>query len=155
VNGIAPLTLRGDWNRTSDRDWAEVLARLPLFDGIGKRDLRRIAGEAEFAEFAPGETVVATRAPADYFYVVLSGKAEAIARPASRTLGLGDYFGEMGMLDGEPRSASIVATSDLHVMRLPRRAFNAALERHPTIARRFLTELGARVRTLEHQAAAR
>ena len=155
MNGIAALSVRGNWNRTSDRDWADVLARLPLFEGIGKRDLRRIAGEAEFAEFAPGETVVATRAPADYFYVVLSGTAEAIARPASRTLGLGDYFGEMGMLDGEPRSASIVATSDLHVLRLPRRAFDAALERHPAIARRFLTELGARVRMLEHQAAAR
>jgi CRP/FNR family transcriptional regulator, cyclic AMP receptor protein len=155
MNGIAALTVRSDWNHTSDRDWADVLARLPLFDGIGRRDLRRIAGESEFAEFAPGETVVATRAPSDYFYVVLSGKAEAIARPASRTLELGDYFGEMGMLDGEPRSASIVATSDLHVMRLPRRAFNAALQRHPTIARRFLTELGTRVRTLEHQAAAR
>ena len=155
MNGITALTVRGDWNRTSDRDWAEVLARLPLFEGIGKRDLRRIASAAEFAEFAPGETVVATRAPADYFYVVLSGKAEAIARPASRTLELGDYFGEMSMLDGEPRSASIVATTDLHVMRLPRRAFDAALQRHPSIARRFLTELGMRVRMLEHQAAAR
>ena len=155
MNGIAALSVRGDWNHTSDRDWADVLARLTLFEGIGKRNLRRIAGEAEFAEFAPGETVIATRAPADYFYVVLSGKATAIAKPASRSLELGDYFGEMSLLDGAPRSASIVATTDLHVMRLPRRAFDAAVERHPTIARRFLTELGTRVRTLEQQAAAR
>jgi CRP/FNR family cyclic AMP-dependent transcriptional regulator len=148
------MTDYADWERTSDRDWADVLATLPLFEGVRKRDLRKIAGDAEFAEFARGDTVVATGAPADYFYVILSGEATATAKPAARTLTLGDYFGEMGLLDGKPRSASIVAASELHVMRLQRSAFFAAIERHPAIAQRLLIELGSRVRTLEHQAAA-
>ncbi|MFL5950740.1 MAG: cyclic nucleotide-binding domain-containing protein [Gaiellaceae bacterium] len=151
----AGLIIRKDWNESTDRDWADVLATLPLFAGIGKRGLRRIAADAEFAEFLPGDTVVSARARGDYFYVILSGRAKAIAKPAARTLEAGDYFGEMSLLDGEPRSASIVASEELHVMRLARRAFDAALERHPSISRSFLKELGTRVRVLERQAAQR
>lgn len=155
MTGFEPLVVRRDWNKASDRDWADVLADLPLFEGIGKRDLRKIAREAEFAEFGPGDTVVATGAPADYFYVILGGEAKAAAKPAGRGLTTGDYFGEMGLLDREPRSASVIATSELHVMRLPRRTFEEVIARHPGVARRFLTELGGRVRKLEHQVARR
>jgi CRP/FNR family transcriptional regulator, cyclic AMP receptor protein len=153
VTGFEPLAVRQDSNRASERDWAEVLAGLPLFEGIGKRDLRRVARDAEFAEFAPGDPVVSTGAPAGHFYVILSGVAKAAAKPAGRSLTTGDYFGEMGLLDGEPRSATVAATSELHVMRLSRRAFDDLVERHPGIARRLMTELGGRVRRLEHQAA--
>src|ERR671924_562151 len=107
MTGFEPLAVNRDWNKASDREWADVLAGLPLFEGIGKRDLKRIVREAEFAEFAPGDTVVATGAPGDYFYVILGGEAKPAARPAARTLTTGDYFGEMSLLDGEPRSASV------------------------------------------------
>lgn len=152
MTGFVGLAAR-DWNRSSDSDWANVLARMPLFDGVGKRDLRTLAGNAEFAEFSPGETVVAIGAPPDFFYVILSGNATAPAKPAARVLTTGDYFGEIGLLDNEPRSASIVAATELHVMRLRRRVFDDILERHPRVARALLTELGGRVRRLEHQAA--
>jgi CRP/FNR family transcriptional regulator, cyclic AMP receptor protein len=144
-----PLLVKHDWNKASDREWADVLAGLPLFAGIAKRDLRRIVREAEFAEFAPGDLVVSTAAPADHFYVVLSGVARPSGPREAPALRAGDYFGEMGVLDREPRSVSIVATSDLHVMRLPRHAFDDALERHPSLARAFLTGLTSRVRALE------
>jgi CRP-like cAMP-binding protein len=155
MTGFVGLTVKADWNKASDRDWAVVLAELPLFAGVGKRDLRKLVRNAEFAEFSPGDTVVATGAPPDFFYVILGGEARASARPAARTLTTGDYFGEIGLLDGEPRSATIVAVSELHVMRLSRRGFDDAVERHPSLARKFMTELGGRVRQLEHQAARR
>jgi CRP/FNR family transcriptional regulator, cyclic AMP receptor protein len=151
LTGFEPLVVRPSWNEASDRDWADALSALPLFTGFGKRDLRRIAREAEFAEFAAGDTVVSTGAPSDFFYVILSGEASASAKPAARPLSTGDYFGEMGLLGGEPRSASVVATTELHVMRLSRRAFDELLDRHPAVARTFLDELGGRVRQLEHQ----
>jgi CRP/FNR family transcriptional regulator, cyclic AMP receptor protein len=151
MSGFIGLAVR-DWNKASDRDWADVLAAMPLFEGIGKRDLGRLARDAEFAEFGPGDTVVATGAPSGHFYVILSGEAAASSRPAARRMTTGDYFGEMGLFDSEPRSASVVAATELHVMRLPRRAFDEMLERHPGVARAFLTELGGRVRELEHQA---
>jgi CRP/FNR family transcriptional regulator, cyclic AMP receptor protein len=153
MTGHEPLIVTQDWNKATDREWSVVLAGLPLFEGIGRRDLRRIASEAEFAEIAQGETAVWTAAPSDHFYVILSGEARAFGKPAARTLRTGDYFGEIGLLDQEPRSASIVATSELHVMRLPRRAFDGALERHPSLARTLLAGLGSRIRTLERRAA--
>lgn len=152
VNAIA-ATRKPQWDKVSDREWANVLETLPVFAGIGKRDLRRIASEAEFAEFSPGDFVLLSGEAADAFYVILSGEARMPGKPASRTLRTGGYFGEIAMLDGEPRSASVVATSELHVMRLRRRPFNATLERHPALAHRFLVELGTRVRELERQAA--
>jgi CRP-like cAMP-binding protein len=154
MTGFIGLAVR-DWNKASDREWAEVLTAMPVFEGVGKRDLGRLARDAEFAEFSPGDTVVATGAPSDYFYVILSGEATAPSRPAAQRLTTGNYFGEMGLIAKEPRSASIVAATELHVMRLPRRAFDEMLERHPGVARAFLTELGGRVRELEHQAAQR
>jgi CRP-like cAMP-binding protein len=147
------MSVRRDWNKASADDWADVLAGIALFEGIGKRDLRRIARAAEFAEFAPGDHVVSTGDPSTSFYVILSGGANVTAKPAARPLKTGDYFGEIGLLGDAPRSATVVAASDLHVMRLPRRAFLELVERHPSLARRFASDLGTRVRELEHQAA--
>jgi CRP-like cAMP-binding protein len=149
MTGYEPLLGRQDWNRATDADWADVLGQFPLFSALGKRRLRKIARQARFAEFAPGDTVVSTGTRADSFYVILSGEALALRKPAARTLGPGDYFGEIALLDGEPRSATVVATGELHVLRLPRRTFLELLEQDSSIARTMLTELGARVRGLE------
>jgi CRP-like cAMP-binding protein len=142
-------------NRSGGCDFAEVLETLPLFEGVRRRQLRRIACAGEVSEFAPGDMVVATGEPSDDFFVILGGTATAPWKPAGHELKLGDYFGEIGLLDGGPRSATVVAKSELHVLRLPRRAFDDVGERHPTVARRFLTELGSRVRELERQAVRR
>src|SRR3954454_1646092 len=152
---FAGLVVRSDWSSATDGDWAHVLARMPLFAGIGRRELRKLAHSAEFAEFSPGDTVLAVAAPPDYFYVILGGEAAATAKPAGHRLTTGDYFGQIALLGGRPRSASMFAQTELHVMPLHRRAFDEALARHPSIARRFLTQLGARVRELEQQAAGR
>jgi CRP/FNR family cyclic AMP-dependent transcriptional regulator len=154
MTGYEPLLVERDWNRASDRDWADVLGELPLFSQLGKRRLRKIARHAQFKEFAPGDAVVSAGARGDSFYVILSGEAMALRKPAAHTLGPGDYFGEIALLDGEPRSATVVATAELHVMRLPRRTFLELLEQDATVARTMLVELGRRVRELERQTAA-
>ena len=56
------------------------------------------ARTAQFSEFAPGDHVISTGGPADSFYVILGGEAKAFARPAARTLGAGDYFGELALI---------------------------------------------------------
>jgi CRP/FNR family transcriptional regulator, cyclic AMP receptor protein len=150
MTGFEPLAVRQDWNRASDRDWVDVLTTLPLFVGIPKRRLRKIVQEADFAEFAPGDTVISVGAPADFLYVILGGSAEVTARPGARTLQAGDYFGEIALLNDGPRTASVVATDDLHVMRLPRRTFLELLGQKG-VAARMLAEFGDRVRRLERQ----
>jgi CRP-like cAMP-binding protein len=71
-----------------------------------------------------------------------------LGKPAARTLRTGDYFGEMGLLGGDTRSATVVATNELHVMRLPRTTFFELLG-EDRVALRIMSELGARVRRLE------
>jgi CRP/FNR family cyclic AMP-dependent transcriptional regulator len=139
-----------DWDRATDRDWAEVLAGIPLFASVGKRKLRKVAQEAHFAEYAPGESVVLTGAPGDSFFVILGGEANVSGKPGARPLSTGDYFGEMALLDGEPRSATVVAASDLHVMRLPRQTFQRLLT-EAGVAEEITTELGARLRRVERE----
>jgi CRP/FNR family transcriptional regulator/CRP/FNR family cyclic AMP-dependent transcriptional regulator len=63
----------------------------------------------------------------------------------------GDYFGEMALIDGEPRSATITATTELHAMRLRRSPFLKLLEQEPRIALALMAELAARVRRLERR----
>jgi CRP-like cAMP-binding protein len=153
MTGFEKLGLQHDWNRATERDWAVVLAGFPLFAGISRRRLRRIAQTAEFGEFAPGDAVVSAGEPADAFYVILSGNAK-VRKPSARELGAGDYFGEIGLLGGDRRrSATVIATDELHVMRLPRSTFFDILG-DDGVAANILSELGARVRQLEQTAAA-
>jgi CRP-like cAMP-binding protein len=148
MTGFEPLVVEHDWNQATDGDWAAVLAKLPIFAGVPKRRLRKIAQAAQFAEFAPGENVIWTGEPADSFYVILSGEAKVVRKPAARTLRTGDYFGEMGLLAGDRRSATVMATDVLHVMRLPRSTFFELLG-EDRVALKIMSELGERVRRLE------
>jgi len=78
------------------------------------------------------------------------GKARG--KPASRTLRLGDYFGELSLLDRTPRSATVFATSELHVVKLPRQTF-LELTQDPEIALKMLRTLGSQIRRLEARSA--
>ena len=70
-------------------------------------------------------------------------------RGTSRALGPGDFFGEIALLDGGPRSATVTATTGVRTMKLPRRAFVKALEEDPRIGLAIMEELAGRVRRLE------
>ena len=146
--------IRRNWDRPTVSDWAKVLERLPLFASVGKRQLRKIAGLAEVREFDAGDTVVQTGDAPDGFYLILGGRAKVTGRPRTRMLKAGDYFGEMALLDGEPRSATIVAAGELQTMRLPRKPFMRLLQQEPTIGIAMLGELAKRLRRAEKPAAA-
>jgi CRP-like cAMP-binding protein len=135
--------------RATPSDWARILATFPLFAGVPKRRLRELARQATFKEYSPGETVIQRDGRGDSLFVILSGSAKARGRPAARTLRMGDYFGELGVLAGVPRSATVVATGELHVMRIPHEVFLRLAERDPGISLRMLGRLGSQIRRLE------
>jgi CRP/FNR family transcriptional regulator, cyclic AMP receptor protein len=137
------------WDRPSTGDWAEVLAGFPLFSGVSRRRLRKLVRNARFAEFAPGDHVISGRDGANSLYVVLGGAAKALAKPAARPLAAGDYFGELALIDGAPRSATIIATEELHVMQLPRESLLQLARRHPAVALTMLRSLSSQFRSLE------
>jgi CRP-like cAMP-binding protein len=142
------------WDQPSTDDWAKVLATFSLFSGISKRRLRKLVRHATIAEFVPGDTVVAMNDAADSLYLILSGSARASGKPAARTLRTGDYFGELGLLEAAPASATVIATSELHVMKLPPQWFLRLAHHDPTFSLTMLRNLGAQFRRLEAQAAA-
>jgi CRP-like cAMP-binding protein len=109
--------------------------------------LRELVKLGRFSEYAPGEVVIAAGQPADFLYVILSGEAKVLARRGG--LRVGDYFGELALLDSEPRSATVVAAGQLHVIKFPRRVLREIVERDPEIALGMMTVLAKRVRRLE------
>ena len=159
MNDLQLLTLmhaRGipeRWDRPTADDWASVLATFPIFAGVSKRRLRKLARQATSVEFAPGETIIFGGDRGDFLYLILSGDVKAVSTLASRMLGSGDYFGEVAMIDGGPRSASVFAMSYVHVMKLPARAVVGLARRHPAITLRMLGDLTTRLRHLETHAA--
>lgn len=138
-----------DWHAPTARDWARVLAELPLFAGVGRRQLGKVAELARVAVYQPGTEVIRAGEEGDAFHLILSGRARVLGKPRARILRTGGYFGEMALLDGAPRSATIVADSELQTMRIPRKAFLRLLGREPTMSVALLGELARRVRALE------
>lgn len=154
VDGIQELMYGpGSWDHASPADWANVLATFPLFSGIGKHQLRKLVRRATFAEYGRGDIVIQKGEPGESLYVILSGSAKALGKPASRTLRTGDYFGELSLLERTPRSATVIATSDLHVMKLSRKAFLKLAQDDPSVSFRMVTTLGSQIRRLEAQPA--
>ena len=141
------------WDRASSGDWARVLTTFSLFSGLSKRRLRKLVRHATFTEFASGHTIVAADVSDDSLYVILSGTAKARGDSVTRTLGVGDYFGKVDLLDGGPGDAAVVATGQLHAMRLPRQSFLRLTQDGRVISLTRLRSLGARLRRFETQAA--
>jgi CRP/FNR family cyclic AMP-dependent transcriptional regulator len=139
--------MRRSWERPTERDWADVIAALPLFSRLGKRQVRGLAKLATIVDYSPGEIVVQAGERGDSFYLVLEGGASVAGK--SRTLGPGDFFGEMALIDGGPRSATVTAKTEMRTMKLPRRAFIKTVEQDSRIALAIMEVLAERVRRLE------
>jgi len=139
---------------TLGRHGVALLSQIPLFAGLSHRQLRRIAAAAEEVRFGPRRLIVQAGSPGNTFYVIASGQARVYkgvvptGRPI-RTLDAGDFFGEMALLDGGPRSASVVSTTELVAIRLGRPAFKKLLLEEPEIGVRILERMARRIRDRE------
>jgi CRP/FNR family transcriptional regulator, cyclic AMP receptor protein len=140
-------------DRASVDDWTEVLAAFPLFSGLSKRRLRKLVRSASFAEVARGETVISNGERSDSLHVILGGAARARSGGATRELGVGDYFGELALVDGALRSSNVVATQGLHVIRLPAHAVLRLARQHPALTLTMLRNLSRQIGRPEAQAA--
>jgi CRP/FNR family transcriptional regulator/CRP/FNR family cyclic AMP-dependent transcriptional regulator len=126
------------------------LQRVPLFSGLNDDELRRVAELSRIAEAPAGTVVTQIGEPGDSFFIIIDG-AVTVRTPVGAGIQLqpGDFFGEMSLLDGEPRSATIVASTDLRLLIVDRSHFWRLLDETPDLVRRILTILSRRVRRLE------
>jgi aromatic-L-amino-acid decarboxylase len=120
---------------------AADLTRLPIFSSLGDGDLTRLADAAVIREVEPGDTIVEQWEGSKDFYVVVSGAVEAVVDGQRvRTLGPGEFFGELAALDwgsgyGYPRLASVVASSPVRLLRVPCELLNELMRTNPEIER--------------------
>jgi CRP-like cAMP-binding protein len=130
--------------------WMPVLQAVPLFAGLSQRHLRHVAELARTQRYPAGSMVVSAGEPGDSFHVVLEGSARA-ETPGRRAVRLraGDFFGEMSLLDGAPRSADVAATSELVTMSIGRSGFAKLLRDEPAVALGVLRTLAQRLRDAE------
>jgi CRP/FNR family cyclic AMP-dependent transcriptional regulator len=129
---------------------ADVLASVDLFQGLSHRELQRVMKTAKELVFEDGATVVSEGDEDGRFYLLVEGAARVVkGRRTLATLGPGDYFGEISLIDGEPRSATVVATAPIRALTLARWNFRPLLDEHPAIAQKVLLEMCRRVRELD------
>jgi CRP-like cAMP-binding protein len=134
----------------------EIFRRVPLFDGLSDKELTAVAGAAKERRFDTGDTVVGEGEGGVGFFVIADGSARVETHGQRRaTLGPGDSFGEVALLDeGGRRTATVIAESPLGVLGLTAWQFTPLLEQYPSIAIKLAKVLARRLREAEDRAAA-
>ena len=126
-----------------------ALRKIELFHSLTEEERQDLAARLISAPFTHGEAITRQDAVANWLYVITEGEAEVRVAVSglSRTVGTlrtGDYFGEMGLMTGEPRSATVVALIDVKCYRLSKETFEAILQRRPEIAEEISATLAHR-----------
>lgn len=131
----------------SKKDLADVLETVGLFSRCTTRERRAVARHAQTASLPAGTDLVVEGEPGDALFIILDGKA-AVRRDGVEVnqVGPGSHFGELAILDGAPRSATVTATTDVKVAVLGIRMFRTLLREVPDLAEQMLVGLAAELR---------
>lgn len=129
------------------KDLIEALGTVGLFARCTKRELATVARHVELVDLADGTEIVTQGGPGDAFFVILEGKATVERDGDGLTeAAAGDYFGELALLDGQPRSATVRAEGPITVAVLGVRMFRTLLREFPDIAEQLLAGLAGELR---------
>ena len=123
---------------------------LPLFAGCTSEELAEIDRLADEVHVPAGRTVIRQGDLGQEFALIVEGEADIVKDgDVVATLGAGDYFGEVALLDSITRTASVVARTELVLQVLDRRGFNTLLDDQPRLGRSMLKGLAHRLAELE------
>lgn len=127
----------------------ETLLRVPLFEDLDPAELQSVADLMHEANVPSGAVVTTEGGPGDGFFVIDTGEAEVTVDGETRaTITAGDYFGEIALLMGAERTATVTATSDLHCFALTPSDFRTLVEGNPSIAWKVIQSMAARLADL-------
>ena len=139
--------------RVSQDDRIERLEEVDLLAGCSRKRLRAIAKISEVIEVPAGSVLARLGDPGEEFFLILDGSARVEVSPRKRSrLEPGEYFGEMSLLDGGPRSASVIAETPLRLLVIKRRDFATLLREAPDLTQSLLATLSRRLRHAEASA---
>jgi len=138
------------------RSMSDALAAIPVFGGLDEEGLSNLSRGMRIRRFRRGETVFHVGDPGDALFIVMSGSIK-ITLPADSgdeailaTLRPGDFFGELALLDGAPRSATAIAIEATETYVLPRDRFRDLIATEPVMRDALLATMAAEVRRLTH-----
>lgn len=125
---------------------AEQLSKVSFFEGFSDEDRRRVGELSDELRLDAGTVVVDQGDPGTHCFVVLDGTASVYVRGEHvASVGAGSMIGEMALVDHRPRTATVVADTDLQLLRFDSRAFARLLEEMPKASERVMTLLRARM----------
>jgi CRP/FNR family cyclic AMP-dependent transcriptional regulator len=129
---------------------ADALGRCPFFADLSRGELRELAKVTEDMEVEEGKTLTREGAAGSEFFVIVDGEV-AVTKDGSevRTMGEGDFFGEISLLEDRPRTATVTAKTPLRFFVLTRQNFRALLSKQPELEEKVTSALEERLRTTE------
>ena len=141
--------------RFRKEDQATQLRGIGLFSGCTKSELRQITSLQSDHAAKESDVLTEQGGQGDDFFIIVNGTA-TVSRNGFRVtqLGPGQFFGEMAPLDGGPRTATVVADTEMQLSVFSGRKFTQLLASHPTVSRKILTEMSTRIRKADDVVAA-
>jgi CRP-like cAMP-binding protein len=138
----------------SKADIQNMLSDVSLFSGCSKKELAEIASAGKVVDHTEGDVLAREGQSGLGFFLITDGSADVtIGGSKKASLGKGDFFGEVSLLDEGPRSATVTATATpTTLLGLTAWAFKDLIERHPSIALKMLETVAGRVRTASAEA---
>ncbi|HLY35466.1 MAG TPA: cyclic nucleotide-binding domain-containing protein [Candidatus Limnocylindria bacterium] len=128
----------------------EQLRRVPLFSGLGKRELEQLGTLADEIDVADGRVLTREGETGHEFFVVLDGTVRVdVGSSVVATLGKGDFLGEIALVDGKPRTATTRAVGATRLLVIGHREFHQLMDDFPTVKTSVLEALAERVRRNE------
>jgi CRP/FNR family cyclic AMP-dependent transcriptional regulator len=132
-------------------DKVDLLRKVSLFSQLSQRQLNAVAKYADEVERGAGSVLAKQGAQGLEAIIIVDGRARVKADgKAIAELGPGDVVGEMSVIDGKPRSATVTAETPMKLLVLHRRDFVSLLEKVPGLPRKLLVTLCERVRQVDH-----
>lgn len=134
---------------------AEFIASVPLFSGLPPDELQRFAEVTREKTYPRGSVILFEDDPGDSLYVVREGRVKVVLvgedgrEVILGVLGVGEHFGELSLIDDQPRSAHVIAMEDSTVLVLRREDFRRRVEASPSVAWALLSELSRRLRVAD------
>ena len=136
---------------TSPDSGGTALKKVAFLAGLDRDDLDAIAAAGETTSFEPGQAIVERGDPGDAMYVILAGNAQVDVGGRYHDIKPGDFFGEMAVIGGGRRGATVKATEPVTALRVPANAFQAYVEQHPRAALLMMKSLVERLREVQER----
>ena len=134
-------------------DVITTMRRVPLFATMSDKELKRLAKSLQARTFEAGQHAAVQGRDGIGFFLIESGEAKVTVDGGEiGSLGPGDWFGEMALIDGGPRSATVVADTNVLCLRLSRAPFQRMLKDEPEVSIALLKEFARRIRQLQARA---